>query len=160
MADPFSLAASVIGVATAAFGVSKKVHDLVRDFREAPRQFGMLADQIERDATLLKCTVELIRDNEALFKEELEGVLRDINGQFANINGLVGSLLPKSGHRKRDKVKNMVTALWSSRKLEDIMVQLEALRSTLSLIVGIAQYAEQRVTRQVLDGSPLAEAQV
>ncbi|ROW06852.1 hypothetical protein VMCG_04051 [Cytospora schulzeri] len=149
MADPFSLAASVIGVATAAFGVSKKLHDLVQEFRESPKQFEILADQIERDATLLKCSVELIQEHEALFKEELKGLIRDINGQFANITGLVGKLLPKSRHRKRDKVHNMIYVLFQSKKLNDIMVQLEALRSTLALIVGVAQYAEQRASREV-----------
>lgn len=147
MADPFSLAASVIGVATAAFGISKKLHDLVQDFRDAPKQFEILADQIERDAILLKCSVELVQDHEALFKDELKGLLRDINGQFANINGLVGKLLPKSRHRRRDRFHNMVRILWHSKKLTDIMVQLEGLRSTLSLIVGIAQYAEKRSSR-------------
>lgn len=151
MADPFSLAASVIGVATTAFAISKKVHDLVEDFKDAPRHLDMLADQIERDATLLKCTVELIQDHEGLFKENLEGVLRDINGKFANINDLVGRMLPKSRHRRWDRVKNRVNALWRSGKLENIVVQLEALRSTLALTVGIAQYAEKRATRQVLE---------
>lgn len=147
MADPFSLAASVIGVAMAAFAVSKKLHELIQDFRDAPKQFGVLADQIERDAILLKCTVQLIHDHEALFKEELKGVLGDINGQFANINSLIKRLLPKSMGRRRNKLKNMITALWSSKKLEDIMVQMEALRSTLALIIGIAQYAEKRSSR-------------
>lgn len=147
MADPFSLATSVFGVATAAFGISKKLHGLVQDFREAPKKFEVLADQIERDATLLKCSVELIQDHEALFKQELKDLIRDINGQFANINGLVGKLLVGPRSRRRDKLKNMINVLWNSKKLEDIMVQLEALRSTLALIVGIAQYAETRASR-------------
>lgn len=149
MADPFSLATSVFGVATAAFGISKKLHGLVQDFRDAPKKFEVLADQIERDATLLRCSVELIQDHKDLFKPELEDLLRDINGQFANINGLVEKLLPGSRHRRRDKLIHMINVLWNSNKLEDIMVQLEALRSTLALIVGIAQYAETRASRQV-----------
>ncbi|KAI3393831.1 hypothetical protein diail_3558 [Diaporthe ilicicola] len=139
MAEPFSLAASVVGVAAAAFQISKKLHDLVQDFREAPGQLRMLADQIERDGIFLKCAMKLVNDHDALFKDELKGLIRDVNGQFANINGLIDKFLPKSRHRRRDKLKHMVSALWQSKKIEDITLQLEALRSTLALILNVAQ---------------------
>lgn len=150
MADPFSFAASVVGVAVAALQTSKKLHSLVQDFTEAPGQLKMLAEQIERDATFLKCAVELICDHEALFRDELVGLVRDIHGQFANIHELIKKLSPRSRSRKLDRFKKLVTALWNSKKIENIIVQLEALRTTLALILGIAQYAEQRASRYVL----------
>lgn len=149
MADPFSLAASVVGVAVAALQTSKKLHGLVQDFRENPVQLRMLAEAIERDATFLKCAVELICDHEALFRDELIGLIRDINGQFANIHELIKKLSPESRSRKRDRFKKLINALWHSKKIENIFVQLEALRSTLALFLGIAQYAEQRASRHV-----------
>lgn len=147
MADPFSLAASVVGVAVAAFQTSKKLHDLVQDFKEAPGQLYILAEKIERDATLLKCAVELIQDHDALYKDELKGLIRDVNGQFANISSLIDKLLPKSTRSRGYKLKQMVRAIWQSKKIEDITLQLEALRSTLALILNVAQYAEQRSSR-------------
>lgn len=149
MADPFSLAASVVGVAVAALQTSKKLYGLVEDFKEGPGQLMMLAEQIERDATFLKCAVELICDHEALFKDELISLIRDINGQFANIHELIRKLSPEARSRKRDRFKKMINALWHSKKIENITFQLEALRSTLALILGIAQYAEQRASRHV-----------
>lgn len=41
----------------------------------------MLAEQIERDATLLKCAAELIHDHDTLFKDALKGLIRDVNGK-------------------------------------------------------------------------------
>lgn len=149
MADPFSFAASVVGVAVVALQTSKKLHSLVQDFKEAPGQLNMLAEQIARDATFLKCAVELICDHEALFKDELVGLVRDINGQFANIHELIKKLSPGSRSRKRDRFKKLISALWHNKKIENIIIQLEALRSTLALILSIAQYAEQRASRQV-----------
>lgn len=152
MADPFSLAASVLGVAATAATLSKKLHDLAQTFEDAPRQLDMLADQIAHNGTLLKFTVHLIKEHSGIFKEELRGIVHDVNGQFSNINSLFEKIfLPsRPRQRRRDKLKAMVSAFWSSKKIEELMVELEALRSTLALILSVAQLAEAQISRQVI----------
>lgn len=152
MADPFSLAASVVGVAATAVTVSKKLHDLVQAFEDAPKHIDTLADQIEHNAILLRVTVQLIDDHGGIFKDELRGVVHDVNAKFSVINGLFAKIFQRSRirHRKRDKLKTMVVAFWSSKKIEELMSKLEAVRSMLGVILSVAQLAEARISRQVL----------
>lgn len=152
MADPFSLAASVIGVAATAVTVSKKLHEFVQAVEDAPKQLDMLADQISHNATLLECTVRLIDEHDGIFKEELRGVVHDVNGQFSNINSLFKKIFlpPGTRRRKRDKLRKIIAAFWSSQKIDELMFELEALRSTLALILNVAQLAEARISRQVI----------
>lgn len=147
MADPFSLAASVIGVAATAFTVSRKLHELVQGCRDAPQDFKIIAEQIRHNAIFLKCTVKLTEEHGDLFKDELKAVVKEVNGQFANISELFGRLLPKSTHRKRDKMKMRFWVLWSRKKTDELVVQLEGLRNTLSLILNLAQLAEVASSR-------------
>lgn len=142
MADPFSLAASVIGVAATALRVSRKLHELVQGYRDAPHELRTIAEQIRHNAVFLEYTAKLSEEHGDLFKDELKAVVKEVNGQFANISGLFDRLLPKSTHRKRDKMKMKFWVMWSRKKTAELVIQLEGLRNTLSLILNLARLTE------------------
>lgn len=145
MAEPFSLAA--IGVAATAYKVSKGLLELIADLKDVPSELNGIAEQIKHNAVLLECAVKLIQGHEDLFKDELRNLIRDVSALFANISDLFAKILPKSRHRKRDKFKMRILVLWSSKKIWELMAKLEALRGTTTLILNVAQLAEQRALR-------------
>lgn len=145
--DPLSLTASVIGVASAALAVSKKLYELAQKVRHGHVELSRLAESIRNNAILLKCAVELIEQHESLFKDELKDVVRDINGQFHNITRLFEKLLPHKLSRKRERLRAKAQVWWSSSKIQELTVQLFALGNTLSLILDIAHLAEIKLLR-------------
>lgn len=145
--DPLSLTASVIGVASAALAVSKKLYELAENIRNGHSELLRLAESIRNNATLLRCTVDLIEQHESLFKDQLKDVVRDINGQFDNITRLFQKLLPHKLARRRDKLRARAQGWWKSSKIQELTAQLFALGNTLSLILDVAHLAEIKLLR-------------
>jgi len=144
MADPLSVAAGIIGVATAAVQVSRVLTDLVRRSKDAPNQVTIVLSEVCDIYTNTTQLQLLVFDIEASSRSQtcliqadsVTAILTGCVATFSELEQLINQLKAQDPIHEFglvDRVK------WATKQssIAAIMSRLQAHKSSLSLILDI-----------------------
>ena len=141
MADPLSIAASLLAVVGAGLSVAKTLSDLVDNWRDAPQELESFGTQIKHTAMLLKWVLNCMEKHESLFTQEFNLVLSDLDWRFKVIQKSIKKLI-----RSRDphSIRAKLRWLFKRDRLSALVLKLDGLKSILQLIVSVMNVAESQ----------------
>jgi Fungal N-terminal domain of STAND proteins len=145
MADPLAICASVAGLATLGFQITKALSDFIGDVKGAPEEFLALAGETSGLAIALRdLESKLERDFKSSspypmeFAKDLKAVLNSLKHVFTRIEGYVKQL--DTGDRKINTWESLKLALklkWRENDVTKCLRSVEAYKSTLTIILVI-----------------------
>ena len=141
MADPLSVAASVVGILSTAAHVSKKLFDFVQNTKDAPEQARTTLSEINDLRGILQHCQELIEGNEQsqrpgsryILVDHVTTVLTSCVLSFSQLDRLLGELETDGELGVLDRVK----WAWKEKKLAKITGRLVSQKVSLGLILTI-----------------------
>lgn len=139
--SPFRNLCSISEVISGGEDVARAILNLVESLKDAPPvQFKHLANNIGQTATLLACTVHLVRNHHShpplLFKPELANLVSDVNGHF----GIIQETVRRWIKNPRGRWRRLKWLYWSGR-VTNFIRRLQTLMACLEVIVMVAAVA-------------------
>lgn len=153
--EPVSAVASILGIATAAVQVSKALHGLLRDIKDAPGDIGRLSDDIQSISALLSSLENTLKD------EAYRRVLENNKSIVRSLKHLKSPL--KSCAKIIEKIKDKITPCldllgggkgsklsrtkwwWNKDATRNLIVTFESTKQTLNIhLANVSVYVHFR----------------
>jgi hypothetical protein len=137
MADPLSVVAGVTGVSVACAQIAHSVHTLCDKFRNAPRDVREIGRNMLDLSGILDSLGEILQRGKGSYKPRL---LRDTNAITKRLNRVIKQV-DKLINRRPSFRGRMTWALFDHTKTEELLRKIEALKSTLTMVLAVVQLA-------------------
>ncbi|KAH8179352.1 hypothetical protein LIA77_00871 [Sarocladium implicatum] len=140
MADPFSLAAGIVALLATANRIVNGLSKLAETWEDAPQDFLSIRMSMEHMIYCLGTAMSLIEEHSSLYTNEIKSMLSDIAWQFKLLQDVVDKCL-------RGNIKKWITRLqwlFQKQRIKGFMTKLEALKSSVSLVLQVAQLAKEQ----------------
>ena len=135
MADPFSVAASVVGVATAALQLYTSVSNFIRKVRNAPREMSQVGFSMIILSGIMDDIADVLKKGGDIYQKNLVDRVKAIVSMFDNIHEEVMQIIASSPKSKAQRVCSRI--LWSleARNMAQLLTRIEALKSSMHLVL-------------------------
>lgn len=140
MADPFSVATSVIALLAAGYSISSGLSEIADTWRDAPQELSYVQMSMQHMTNCLSAVMSLIDNHSHLYTKGIESMLSDIAWQFKLLQDVVGKCL--RGKKRKWMLK--LQWLFKKKRIDGFMSKLEALKSSALLILQVAQLAKEQ----------------
>lgn len=138
MADPISLIASVVGVAAAGLQVANAVIKICDKLTQGPQEMrkvasGMrdLSETLEDVAALFEAAKEM-----SVYKPRVLQRTKSVLDRFDSLQDEVKNII-----RRQHGMRGRVKWVFSASKVQTLLLEIEALKSGLSLMLWVVQFA-------------------
>jgi hypothetical protein len=142
MADPLSLAASVIAVAGCGLKLSTTIRAAVAGVRSAADHVNNVARGIQHFSSTLRAIGSFLEKHPSVHSEDAEELLLDIisdcDGMFEEVERMLQEFMVPTS-RAHMSLYQRVKFCFKRDDLDYLTTQLESSKSTLSLMLGTLQ---------------------
>ncbi|KAJ8110392.1 hypothetical protein OPT61_g6761 [Boeremia exigua] len=114
MADPLSIIAGIVGVAVASAQLANKVHDFTDKVKNAPSQMHDIASEMSHLSGIIKLLATVLEEGSGAYKPQNSGTFG---------------------------IRTRVKWVLSSGKVAELLDRIEALKSSLSILLNTTQLA-------------------
>ena len=135
MADPLSISASVVAVATAAIQLSATVYDFIRKVRNAPREMRQVASSMLMLGEIMKEIAAVLKKGGDVYQKSLVDRVKAIVNMFENVHEEVKQILASRRTSKSRMVYSWVLWPLEARNLAELLGRVEALKSSTQLVL-------------------------
>lgn len=140
MADPFSLAASIIALLTAGYSITNKLSAIAETWKDAPHELLNSKLSMQHITNCLSAAMSLIETHSHLYTDAIESMLSDIAWQFK----LLQDVISKCIKGKKWNWTRKLRWLFNKKRIDGFISKLEALKSSTILILQVAQLAQEQ----------------
>jgi hypothetical protein len=137
MADPLSVIAGLTGVSVACAQIAHSVHTLCDRFRHAPHDIRDIGRNMSFLSGILDSLGEILQRGKGSYKPRL---LNDTNAIAKRLNRVIKEV-DKLINRKPSFRGRMTWALFDHVKTAELLRKIEALKSTLTIVLAVIHLA-------------------
>jgi hypothetical protein len=138
MAEAVGLVASIVGITSFAVQLTQKLYEVGATTSTARQQINRLSRNIGLYRTVLDLLADELSDNEPIYSQkalDFAALLRDdSNDFFQTIERL---LAVRRGEHNNISVLNKITWSFKKSKVDSIIIELDRLKATVQLFVGV-----------------------
>ena len=138
MAEAVGLVASIVGITSFAVRLTQKLYEVGATTATARQQINRLSRNIGLYRTVLELLADELSYNEPIYSQkalDFAALLRDDSNEFFQT---VERLLPvRRGEHNDISVLNKITGSFKKSKVDSIVIELDRLKATVQLFVGV-----------------------
>lgn len=136
MADPLSIIAGIVGIAAASAHLANTVHDFGDRFNNARSQMHNVGSEMSQLSGILKNLAIILEQGRGKYKLQVLTDTKSIIERVEKVQKEIRRMVKKnSGFRAR------VRWALSSGKIAELLDRIEALKSSLSIVIATVQLA-------------------
>lgn len=131
MADPLSITASVIAIATVGFQLASSLSYMAEKVKGAPKTIASTAEEMISLSRLMDELGQLLDKNRVLYTLRLVEVVQSIVSRFGSVQNTLTEILSSCHGIKRLRI------VFKGKQIEDIRITLKGLETTMALALQI-----------------------
>jgi hypothetical protein len=135
MADPLTIITGIVGIAAASAQLRASVHAFSDKFKNAPVQMHDFATNMTLLSSILRNLGNILKQGKGVYKPQILTDTQSVIERLKKVQEEVQKILSKSDFRAR------VKGALSSGAVTELLERIEALKSSLTLIINTIQLA-------------------